>query len=140
MWNPSLFSISNRFYKTQKKFGHDGIFRGCHHGTGRAQYWHPAVTCNITVTDIKTIEIVAYLLHQTTQNESLGFLIWTSGKDDTDRIIWLVLDAISCFHVTYIPYTNRNEISNADIGNNIIVPYVVAVISLIVRFFFGTRL
>ena len=34
-----------------------------HHGTGRTQYWHFAVTCNITVAIVKTIEIVAYLLY-----------------------------------------------------------------------------
>ena len=38
---------------------------GCHHGTGRA---HLAVTCNVTVTIVKTIEIVAYLPHHITQN------------------------------------------------------------------------
>ena len=68
MWNPSLFFISNRFYKTQSNLGllNDpretitslyGIFMGCHHDTGRAQYWHLAVTCNITVAIVKTIEI-----------------------------------------------------------------------------------
>ena len=38
---------------------------GCHHGTGRAQYWHLVVTCNITVVIVRTIEIVAHLLYQT---------------------------------------------------------------------------
>ena len=41
---------------------------GCHYGTGRAQYWHLAVTYNITVAIVMTIEIVAYLLYQKTQN------------------------------------------------------------------------
>ena len=41
---------------------------GRHHGTGGAQYWHLAVTCNITVAIVKTIEIVTYLLYQVTQN------------------------------------------------------------------------
>ena len=41
---------------------------GCNHGTGRGQYWHLAVTCNITVVIVKTIEIVAYLLYQITKN------------------------------------------------------------------------
>ena len=70
MWNPSLFFISNIFYKTQNNFGpshHYGIFMGCHHVTGRAQYWHLAVTCNITVAIDKTIKIVAYLLYQLTK-------------------------------------------------------------------------
>ena len=72
-WSPSLFFISNRFYKTQKRIWsiershHYGIVMGCHLGTGRAQYWHLAVTCNITVAIVKTIEIMAYLLYQTTQ-------------------------------------------------------------------------
>ena len=58
------------FYKTQNNFGplNDHIitdfFMGCYYGTGRAQYWHLAVTCNITVAVVKTIEIMAYLLYQ----------------------------------------------------------------------------
>ena len=40
---------------------------GYHHGIGRAQCWHLAVTCNITVAIIKTIEIVAYLLSDNTK-------------------------------------------------------------------------
>ena len=59
----------------------------CHHGTGRAQYWHLAMTCNITVANVKTIEIVAYLLYEITQDLSQGFLIWTSGEYDTDGIL-----------------------------------------------------
>ena len=69
---------------------------GYHHGTGRAQCWHLAVTCNITVAIVRTIEILACLLYQITQNQSWGFVIWISGEYDTDRIFWLVLDAISC--------------------------------------------
>ena len=40
---------------------HYGIFMDCHHGTGRAQRWHPAVTCNVTVAIGNTTVIVAYL-------------------------------------------------------------------------------
>ena len=38
-----------------KRSHHYGIFMGCLHGTGRAQRWHLAVTCNVTVTIVKTI-------------------------------------------------------------------------------------
>ena len=33
----------------------------CHHGTDHAQYWHLAVTCNVTVAIVKTSVIVWYL-------------------------------------------------------------------------------
>ena len=40
---------------------------GFHQGTGRAQCWHIAVTCNVKVVIFKTIVIVAYLPYQSTQ-------------------------------------------------------------------------
>ena len=85
----------------------------CHHGTGRAQCWHLAVTCNVTVAIVKTIVIVAYLRYQSTQNYSQGFVIYMSGEKDTDRIFWLVLDAISC--VTCLIYRSHRR---RDHGSN----------------------
>ena len=73
---------------------------GCHHGTGRAQCWHLAVTCNVKVVIVKKIVIVAYLPYQIIQNYSWGLIIWISGEADTDRKFWLVLDAIS--YVTWL--------------------------------------
>ena len=72
------------------------MFMGCHHGTDRTQYWHLAVTCNVTMAIVNTIVIVAYLPYQITQNWSYGFVISKSGEDDADRILWLLLDPISC--------------------------------------------
>ena len=66
----SLSKISFKSPRGQwvKRSHHYGIFMGCHHGIGRTQYWYRAVTCNITVAIVKTIEIVAYLLYQIRQN------------------------------------------------------------------------
>ena len=35
----------------------------CHHATSRAQHGHLAVTCNVTVANVKTIVIVMYLAY-----------------------------------------------------------------------------
>ena len=51
--------------------------------TDRAQYWHLAVTCNITVTIVKTIVIVAYLPYKITQYQFQGFVIQSNGEDVT---------------------------------------------------------
>ena len=79
-----------------KRSHHYGNFMGCHHGTGRAQCWHLAVTCNVRIVIVKTIVIVTDLSYQSTQKCSRGFVIYTGDENDTARIIWLVLDAISC--------------------------------------------
>ena len=51
-----------------KRSRHYGIVIGCHHGASRAQQWHFAVTCKVTVAIVKTIAIVAHLPYQTTPN------------------------------------------------------------------------
>ena len=58
---------------------------GYHHGTGRAQNLHLAVTCNVTAVIVKTIVIVAYFPLDHKINPK--FVIQTSGEDDTDRIL-----------------------------------------------------
>ena len=75
LWSPSLFFISNRFYQTRNNFGplSDHIFTEF----SWVVTLDPAVlsvdilrwpTYNITVAIVKTIEMVAYLLYQITQN------------------------------------------------------------------------
>ena len=110
MWRPSLFFISNRFYRMQNSFGpwndHWRIFMGCHHGTSRAHGWHLAVTCNVTVAIVKTIVVVAYL----PSNHTKLFLGLCNEKrvvKKTDRILCLVLDAISC--VTWLIYRSHRR-------------------------------
>ena len=63
MGSPSLFFISNRFYRTLNNFGNlnDHII---------TEFSWVAMTCNVIVAIVKTIVIVAYLPYQSTQNYS----------------------------------------------------------------------
>ena len=64
---PKVLQSAKQFWSL-KRSHHYGIFIGCNHGTGRAQLWNLAVTCNVTVAIVKTIVIVAYLPYQPVQN------------------------------------------------------------------------
>ena len=111
MWNPSLFFISNRFYKTQNNFGplNDNIITELS--------WVVTMALAVPSTDILWWPVTSqwpssrglklWRICYITDNTKLilGFAMWTRGKDDTDRILWLVLDAISC--VTWLIYRSH---------------------------------
>ena len=74
MWNISLVFITNGLYRTQNNFGllNDHIITEFSWAvtmvTGHAQHCHLAVTCPVTVANVKVIVIAAYLPYQMTQN------------------------------------------------------------------------
>ena len=72
MWRPSLFFISNRFYRTQNNFDplNDHIIAEFSWivTVAPAVHWHFAVTSNVTVAIIKTIVTEAFLTYQITHN------------------------------------------------------------------------
>ena len=113
MWSPSSLFISNRFYRTQNNFGPSNDHMITEFSwvvtmaTDRAQYWHLAVTCNISVAIVKTIVIVAYLPYQITSNQLKGFVIQTNCEDDTNRLLSLYSDAILC--VMWIIYRSHRR-------------------------------
>ena len=81
---------------------------GFHHGTGRAQRLHLAVTCNVTVAIVKTIVIVAYWPYQSTQ-----IYLWLCSINELQRghrsqILALFGRNFVC-HVTYLPIHRRRD-------------------------------
>ena len=70
MWNPSVFFISNKFYRTQNKFGplNNHMFTEFSlvvtMVTGNAQHCHLVVTSLVTVVTIKKIVNAGYLPYQ----------------------------------------------------------------------------
>ena len=63
--------------------------------TDHAQLCHlVVVTRPVAVATVKTIVIAAYLPYEITKKKFQGFVIWSSAENDTDRILWLVSNAI----------------------------------------------
>ena len=62
---------------------------------------------------VKTIVATGYLPYQITQNTFFGFVIYMSGDNDTDRILWLISDAVVC--VTWVMYRPHHR---GDHGTN----------------------
>ena len=113
MWSPSLFFISNRFYKTQNNLGpfHDHIITEFS--------WFVIMAPAVSSTDILRWPVpsqwpssrrlklwrICYIRQHNINPRALQ--IWTSGEDGSDRILWLVLDAISC--VTWLIYRSHRK-------------------------------
>ena len=92
-----------------KRPHHYGIFMGCHHGTGRAQCWHLAVTCNITVAIVKTIEICGVFVI----SDNTKLILGLCNMNEWWR--WHRLHTVACFgrnflwHVTYLPISPKGR-------------------------------
>ena len=105
----TLFIFSNRFYKTQNSFGplNDHIIMKFS--------WVVTMAPAVPSTDILRWPVTSQwtssrrLIFVISDNTKLilGLVIWTSGEDDTHRIVWLVLGAISC--VTWPIYRSHRR-------------------------------
>ena len=78
--------------------------------TDRAQHWHLAVTCNITVAMVKTIVIVASLSYQITQNYFQGFEIY-KRLVKTAQIAYSssFRTQFGVSHATYLPISQQER-------------------------------
>ena len=107
--NPSLFCISDRFYRTQNSFGPlnnhmiPELSWVVIMVTAHAHRCHLAVTWSVTVITGKTTVIAGYLPYQITQNRFLG--LWNINEWWKGHKLHIVTrcgcNVVS--HVTYLP-------------------------------------